>query len=94
MAAPNVLPEIAHYITTLDPEGKSTYINATNPPPACFATPSSRLDYVYSASGSAADPILKDDADYKEHQVVLGTTPQTIFPLAGSSSAIVMTISP
>ena len=92
MAAP-LLPEICHYITTNDSAGKSTYLDAPNPPPIYSKRPNYRIDYIYSALGSTIDPVLTDRADYKEHHHVSATPPHILFPVEGASAACVVTVS-
>ena len=91
--AASMLPEISHYITTVDSAGKSTYLDAPNPPPVYRRRPNSRVDYIYSALGSATGPVLTDKADYKEHQRVAATPPHILFPVEGASAACVVTVS-
>ena len=91
MAVP-LLPEISHYITTNDSAGKSTYLDAPNPPPIYSRCLNYRVDYIYSALGSATGPVLTDRADYKEHQQVSTTPPHILFPVEGASAACVVTV--
>ncbi|KAH8798528.1 hypothetical protein F5884DRAFT_715354 [Xylogone sp. PMI_703] len=94
MATPIVFPEVSHHITSYEGEGKSTFLRAHNPPPVQRRGANSRIDYVYSTSGSASGPILAGQADYKQHQAVAATYPHAMFPAAGGSTAIFITLGP
>jgi hypothetical protein len=86
-------PQISHYITSYDPEGKSTYLDAPDPPRVFPSGPTSRVDYIYSAVGSATGPLLKDDIDCKAHQHVMAGPQPILFPVEGSSDACVVAVS-
>lgn len=92
MATSTILPNISLCITSLNPEKQSTYLEAPNPPPVYYESPSARLDYVYSAPGSGSGPMLKNQHDYKQHREVAANHPQIVFPVAGDSAAIVTTV--
>ena len=93
MANPSNLPEISHYITSYDPEGKSTFLTAPNPPLVQQEAPSMRVDYIYSTPASTNGPTLKDLVDYKHNEEVRKTHPHVLFPLAGGSSVVVASVS-
>jgi hypothetical protein len=93
MANQTYLPEISHYITSYDPEGKSTFLAAPNPPLVQQSNPLLRVDYVYSTLSSATGPVLKDLVDYKNNEDVRRTPPYVMFPLAGGSAAVVACVS-
>jgi len=82
MANQTHLPEISHYITSYDPEGKSTFLAAPNPPLVQQSNPFLRVDYVYSTVGSATGPVLTDLEDYKNNEEIRKTPPYVMFPLA------------
>lgn len=91
--AQSMLPNISHYITSYNPDGKSVYLDAANPPPPYSKDNHHRIDYVYSLSPSTTGPVLKDGVDYEEHQIVAATPPHILFPTAGASAAVVVTVS-
>lgn len=93
MANQTHLPEISHYITSYDPEGKSTFFEAPNPPLVQQTNAFLRADYVYSTVGSVTGPVLTDLDDYKNNENVRRTPPYVVFPLAGGSTAIVACVS-
>jgi len=93
MANQTHLPEISHYITSYDPEGKSTFLAAPNPPLVQQSNPFLRVDYVYSTVGSATGPVLTDLEDYKNNEEIRKTPPYVMFPLAGGSAAVVACVS-
>lgn len=86
------LPSISHYITSYNPEGTSVYLDVANPPPPYSKDENHRIDYIYSLSASPTGPTLKDDVDYKEHQTVAAQPPHILFPTAGASAAVVVTV--
>lgn len=90
--AESAIPNISHFVTSYNPEGKSVYLDTTNPPPPYSEDENHRIDYIYSLSASATGPVLKGDVDYKEHQTVAATPPHILFPTAGASAAVVVTV--
>jgi hypothetical protein len=87
------LPIISHYVTSYNPEGRSVYLDAGNPPAPYSEDENHRIDYVYSLSASMTGPALEDEVDYKEHRAVAATPPHILFPTAGASAAVVVTVS-
>jgi hypothetical protein len=86
-------PNFSRYITTFDAQGKTVYVNTPNPPPSFAPNAKSRVDYIYSAPASASGPLLADDVDLKEHQVVAAKPPYVLFPGPNGSSCIIGNVS-
>lgn len=83
---------VSHYITNLDAEGTSSFLDAPNPLPDHRGGPQSHINYIYSTAGSPAGPVFKDQEDYKQHQVVAALQVPIMCPAEGNSSAIITTV--
>ncbi|PKK43191.1 hypothetical protein CI102_14059 [Trichoderma harzianum] len=94
MANQSIIPEISHFITSYDPQGKSTFLAAPNPPLVQQSNDSLRVEYIYSTVASPNGPVLTDMDDYRKNEDVRREHPYVMFPLAGGSAAMVASFAP
>lgn len=92
MANQSIIPEISHFITSYDPQGKSAFLAAPNPPLVQQSSDSLRVDYIYSTVASPNGPVLTDMDDYSKNEDVRREHPYVMFPLAGGSAAMVASV--
>lgn len=92
MANQSIIPEISHFITSYDPQGKSTFLVAPSPPLVQQSNDSLRVDYIYSTVASPNGPVLTGMDDYRKNEDVRREHPYVMFPLAGGSAAMVASV--
>lgn len=89
--ASSSLPPLTHHITTKSSDGKLSFHDALNPPPAVKNRPTTTVNYIYSTAESFSS---SSNIDLERHQDALKTKPLPSFPGAGGSSCHVLDFDP